>query len=572
MRYLITPYSVAFLAATLIGAIATLAAWSRRRAQGGFSLFLMLIAITVWNLAGFMVATTIDPSDKILWSKVTYLGAHFTPVFFLIFTIQFTNQHKRLTQWHILPLFILPVLTILLAATNEWHHLIWSDFSTGPPGSNSYIYHHGPWFWIETIYIICILLVATFTLFRFALRSREVFRYQGEALILGALFPWVGFILYILPINPFPGLDLTAISFAISGAILVFSFFRLHFLELIPVAREYLIENMVDGLLVLDQKNRIIDINPAAKRLLGFQKRYLIGQDAKMLLANWPVFAHSLTSSGVIETAINLRLPETTYNVDLRVSPLFKRNGELTGHLIVLRDRTRGKHTEEALRKANQELQYKLEEIKKLQEKLVEQALRDPLTGVYNRRYLDVTFDRELSRANRDNYPIMIMMMDIDHFKTINDTYGHKAGDQVLITLAGLLLSRFRQNDILCRYGGDEFLVIMPESYLEGACYRAEMLRQDFEALGIQYGGKILHTTLSIGIAGYPKHGLTLDSIIQSADIAVYAAKQAGRNQVQVGKMLTFKVSGPANPKGMASQIVGLPKPSRSGVRKRSHN
>jgi diguanylate cyclase (GGDEF)-like protein len=215
----------------------------------------------------------------------------------------------------------------------------------------------------------------------------------------------------------------------------------------------------------------------------------------------------------------------------------------LTGRLIVLRDRTSGKHTEEALRKANRELQYKLVEIEKLQDKLVEQALRDPLTGVYNRRYLDATFERELSGAKRKDYPIMIMMMDIDHFKTINDTYGHKAGDQVLITLADLLLSMFRQNDIVCRYGGDEFLVIMPESSLEGAQYRAEILRQDFAALSIQYGDMILHATISIGIAGYPQHGDTLDAIIQSADVAIYAAKEAGRNQVQVGKMGTIEQS-----------------------------
>jgi diguanylate cyclase (GGDEF)-like protein/PAS domain S-box-containing protein len=543
MRFQVSPFSIAFLAAALIGATGTLTAWHRRRAHGGLSLSLMLMAVTLWNLAGFMEVSVIGLPDKIVWSKVMYLGAHLAPVFFLLFTFQFTNVQRRLIPRDIFLLFLLPVLTILLAATNEWHHLIWRDFSPGPPGSNLYIYHHGIWFWIETLYISGILLVGTVILFRFAMRSREIFRYQGAALILGALFPWAGFILYILPINPFPGLDLTAISFTFCGAILVFSLLRLHFLELIPVAREYLIENMVDGLLVLDQKNRIIDINPAARRLLGFNNRFLIGQYAEALLANWPIFTHSLSSSGGVESAMTLHLPGITYHIDLRVSPLYGQNGELTGRLIVLRDRTSGKHTEEALRKANRELQYKLVEIEKLQDKLVEQALRDPLTGVYNRRYLDATFERELSGAKRKDYPIMIMMMDIDHFKTINDTYGHKAGDQVLITLADLLLSMFRQNDIVCRYGGDEFLVIMPESSLEGAQYRAEILRQDFAALSIQYGDMILHATISIGIAGYPQHGDTLDAIIQSADVAIYAAKEAGRNQVQVGKMGTIEQS-----------------------------
>ena len=172
------------------------------------------------------------------------------------------------------------------------------------------------------------------------------------------------------------------------------------------------------------------------------------------------------------------------------------------------------------------------EELRALQAQLREQAIRDPLTGLYNRRYLEETLRRELARAERDGHPLSIIMGDIDHFKQLNDTYGHPAGDEVLRTLGRLLQHHARSSDIPCRYGGEEFVVVLPDMPLEAVRERAELMRRDFAGLRIAFGGAELIATLSIGVSGYPDHGKTADELIRAADLALYEAKRSGRNRV----------------------------------------
>lgn len=192
------------------------------------------------------------------------------------------------------------------------------------------------------------------------------------------------------------------------------------------------------------------------------------------------------------------------------------------------------KAAQEGLKARNAELQAQIIEIQQLHKQLQEQAMRDSLTGLYNRRYLDETLERELARAKREAYPLSLMMIDLDHFKKVNDTYGHLAGDEVLKFFSGLLNESARAEDILCRYGGEEFLLLLPKMPLEVARERAEKWRTDFEAQTVVVGEYRIRTTLSVGIAAYPDHGTTPDQLTQSADLALYLAKKDGRNRVVV--------------------------------------
>jgi diguanylate cyclase (GGDEF)-like protein len=198
------------------------------------------------------------------------------------------------------------------------------------------------------------------------------------------------------------------------------------------------------------------------------------------------------------------------------------------------RELTERKRAEAGLRAANERLNAQLVEIEALHVQLREQAIRDLLTGLHNRRYLKETLEREVARAARAGTMLSVIMMDVDEFKRVNDTFGHKAGDMMLQAIGNLLRTHTRRSDILCRYGGEEFLVVMPEATAQSALQRAEQLRDAIQTLRVSHGGADLHVTLSLGIAAFPIHGQTDEEVLRSADKALYAAKARGRNCVVV--------------------------------------
>jgi diguanylate cyclase (GGDEF)-like protein/PAS domain S-box-containing protein len=173
----------------------------------------------------------------------------------------------------------------------------------------------------------------------------------------------------------------------------------------------------------------------------------------------------------------------------------------------------------------------------KLRQALREQAIRDPLTDLYNRRYMEETLERELFRAKREHSSLGIIMLDIDHFKEFNDAFGHEAGDLLLREVGRFLEMRVRKGDIACRYGGEEFTLILPEDTLEKAQQRAEELRTAVQALSVPYHGDLLdRITLSFGVAVFPEHGTTADLLLRAADKALYRAKAEGRDRVIVAE------------------------------------
>lgn len=178
------------------------------------------------------------------------------------------------------------------------------------------------------------------------------------------------------------------------------------------------------------------------------------------------------------------------------------------------------------------QLQLQLAEIESLQANLREEAIRDALTGLFNRRYMDEIFERELSRAKRQGFPVSIVMLDIDHFKQLNDTFGHKAGDIMLQKIGEMLKAQTRREDIVCRYGGEEFVVILPGATADVAVLFAERWRLSFQSIEMNYADKSLQATLSAGVAAFPRHGESRDELLQQADKALYNAKETGRNRV----------------------------------------
>jgi diguanylate cyclase (GGDEF)-like protein/PAS domain S-box-containing protein len=303
---------------------------------------------------------------------------------------------------------------------------------------------------------------------------------------------------------------------------------------------ETLIEYAPIGLAVVDHDGRIRQANGLCRTLLGYRP------EAMRSLDDWwrNAFPDENARAAAIETA--RQMTEQSRNTCAASGPqqlnVICADGAMKSiefqyvdfgdvGLWTLIDITDHYRIEEAARLANDHLLTQLSENRRLQEALREQAIRDPLTTLFNRRYLDETLEREISRAIREGYPVAVLMIDIDHFKRLNDTYGHLAGDEVLKALAALLRASARHEDVICRFGGEEFAIVLPRMPLDVAFARAEGWRTEFAGTGIRFGEFELRATLSAGIAAFPDHGRARDALIDAADHALYRAKELGRNR-----------------------------------------
>ena len=207
---------------------------------------------------------------------------------------------------------------------------------------------------------------------------------------------------------------------------------------------------------------------------------------------------------------------------------------QLRANRLLRREARSREDAERRLRQANEKLEEGNANIRALLGKFEDLAFRDPLTDLYNRRYLDDALERELQRARRQSYPVSVLVIDIDRFKDLNDRHGHQAGDEVLKAFASELHKSVRADDLACRWGGEEFVLVLPTMSLEAATERADALRVALAAATVRYREVSLTATVSMGVATYPGHGQGAQELLGAADNALYRAKSDGRNCVRV--------------------------------------
>ncbi|MBK8822918.1 MAG: GGDEF domain-containing protein [Anaerolineales bacterium] len=288
-----------------------------------------------------------------------------------------------------------------------------------------------------------------------------------------------------------------------------------------------LFEAAQDGILILDaETGAIADVNPFLVNLLGYSREEFV----KKKLWEVGAFKDVEASQSAFEA-----LQENEY-IRYEDLPLKMKNGRLiqvefvsnvylVNHKKVIqcniRDISERKHAEDALLKSEALLR--------------EQSVRDFLTGLFNRRYLEETLERELLRAARKQLTLGLIMLDVDGFKGYNDTRGHAAGDAILRELGRLLLTHVRGEDIPSRFGGDEFMIILPDTSREVSRQRAEFLGSRASDFSLEFEGQTLEPiTLSFGVAAFPQDGCTSSEILKAADTALYRAKSEGRGRVMI--------------------------------------
>ena len=391
MHWQYSPYVLPLVIAATTSAAIAFFAWRRCPAPGAMPLVYLMLAAGEWSLGYALGMASADLSAKVFWAKVQYFGIVSVPVMWLILALQYTNRERWLTRRNRVLLAIMPLLTLLLAWTNDSHGLIWSDLRLDTSGSFSVLYlTYGTFFWVWVTYSYSLILLGSVLLLQTLVRSPRLYRRQAVALLIAALAPWVGNVLRISGLNLFPHLDLTNFAFTLSGLAAAWALFHLRLLDIVPVARDAVIESMNDGVIVLDTQNRIVDLNPAAQRIIGRPASEAIGQpiniaDSSASLATGlgrriadpegqdfrseivRLSAHDEVHIPQLVLGSPLSLTKGSVEVsamtfDLRISPLYDRRGHLTGRLVVLRDITERVRAEEALRRARDELERRVQE------------------------------------------------------------------------------------------------------------------------------------------------------------------------------------------------------------------
>jgi PAS domain S-box-containing protein len=341
----------------------------------------LMLAIAHWCLTSALHTVTPEMAVRVFWAKVQYLAIPSVPPLWLLFALDY-GQWRGMAGARLACLWAIPLLTLAMAWTNAWHGWLWSSITpaAAAPGVRL-IYHYGPWFWVMVVYSYLLLLSGTLVLGRALSRHPPPLRHQSLALLVGATIPWVGNAVYLARLIPVPGLDITPLAFTASGLLCVWGLYRYRLFDLVPTARDSVIETMRDAVLVLDRHHRVMDVNPAAVRLVGGTPAQLIGKPIQEIVPDRPDLFAACTAAEDASTEIAYSQSGDPRHFELRVAPIHDRQGRYHGQLLVLHDMTTRKQAAVALEHAKEQAET-ANRAKSALLATLSHELRQPLTAI----------------------------------------------------------------------------------------------------------------------------------------------------------------------------------------------
>jgi len=353
MDWQYVPYLLPLGLATATSIVLALYAWKHRRVSGGKAFVLMMAAVAIWSFLYALRLSAVGLEQKLLWAKLRYLGILVVPTAWFVFALRYAGMEKWLSRRGLLLLAVEPVTVFSLVMTNEWHRLFWSSYWVDTQGPfATFSSSHGTAFWGHTAYSYVLVIGGTIFLVQTVIRSPRLYRLQALTLLASAVSPLIGNIVSVFGLSPFPHLDLTPFAFTLTGIGLTYALFRFRLLDIVPVARDRVIEGMRDGVVVLDAGNRVVDINPAACQLIGCDSEGAIGMSADEVFSAWPNLVSQYRGVDKAQTEIQIDKGREPRSIDLRISPLRDRRGAPSGRLIMLSDITARKKVQAELQQA----------------------------------------------------------------------------------------------------------------------------------------------------------------------------------------------------------------------------
>jgi diguanylate cyclase (GGDEF)-like protein/PAS domain S-box-containing protein len=622
-----------------------------------------MVGITIWTLGAGLGYAAVPLQLKIIFARIDAVGYNSALALTFLFVLYFGGLEKWAdNKWFRLVLFLIPVSNLALIFTNELHGWVWSAFR--PVGNNIVVFEHGPGFaWITfTGYLIVLFILSI--LWRMALSDSEISKRQGRLLLAATIFPIIANLVYLYGIKGEEGVDWSSITFSVTGLIFLWTLFGARLFDLVPVARDKLVSNLTDGMLVIDTEFRVIDINKAAAKMLKSTSKKLAGKTLRDVMPDFKSLSAKLSDQEIIIQFENNDTENHWY--EIQILPLFDNHNLIVGHLLMFHNITRRKTMDEAAREQRNlaealsdsaaalnsslefddvlqrieenvgrvvkhdsvgvilldesrkiakvvsyhdihnysvkrdYIQFSVSETRNLREMLAtggpviiddtsnyegwapvevsawirsylgvpitvrneiigflalasartsaftlsdagrleafvhhaaiaienaqlyeevkKLAIIDSPTGIYNRTFFEAELTRmELSR----DYPVSIIVGDLDNLKAVNDLFGHSAGDELIKQVAQILQETFRASDIIARVGGDEFAVLLPKTDLQAAEQMLMRVRAKMADQNISHFKWPVYLSLGVSTA---ENGRLMDAY-SAADQLMYKDK-----------------------------------------------
>jgi diguanylate cyclase (GGDEF)-like protein len=527
-----------FSLSTMVASAVAVVAWRRRRSTPAVGTVVVVSASTaIWSGTALFGRLVPIPEMVALTGAAAMIAVSVMTSAYLCQSLAVVDRGWRLSLRTALWLAAEPALFVIVLLTDSWHRLV--IVSAGLDAAGDIVVRFGPLFWAHTAYGSALLVAATARLARAWLYGPRAQRRLYGFILLGNVPSVLGGVASLLEatgtVEAAAVQAVAPLGFCVSAALTYWALARLSLHELVPVTRTHLFDMIGDVVVTADGSGRVLDVNPAADRLAR-----RLTPDLPARLVGLPIMAvlGGVPIEDGLEDGLEVSLTVTdaqdrTVDLDMRVSALNDSRGEPVGWAVVARDVTALNDQRRELQETNDRLREQVATIEALRANLAEQAVRDTLTGLHNRRFLMESLQREMRLAASEGSPLSVALLDIDHFKQINDRYGHGAGDQVLTRFAKLVSGRIRQDDVVARYGGEEFVIVLPGATGEQAMERVDALRAWVAAGRMPAAGRTLTVTFSSGIASLTGKQ-SPEELLHAADEALYEAKRAGRNQVKL--------------------------------------
>jgi diguanylate cyclase (GGDEF)-like protein len=528
---ILDPVVIAYAAAAVICATIADVSWRRRARNWTFAMALTFVMVggCWWSVALAVVVGSNNQTVAAVAMLLTFPGPSVLVAAFMCLGLTIARPQWAPRRWMLVALLVEPALITLAGLTNPWHLLVYRGAGAAQlTGSAGWTY--GPVFWLDNWYSYLLVIVGMASVAWSWWKAAPAFRGQRLAVIVGALAPLVVNVVFFA--GGLGGADPTPLGFAVTGTIMWYAIFRQDLFAFSPVARALIVDQIGDAVVVVSPEGRVLDLNLAARDLLRSMNPWappqLVGVPAGELFGKMVATTDSRHSEFVVE------FPGGRNEYEVRSSSLVDRHRRALGDVYVARDVTEANALSRRLAAAHTQLVRQVETIDLLRANLVEQASRDPLTGLHNRRHLLEHFAPMLAAVEAAGGTLAVALFDIDNFKSVNDNYGHLAGDAVLVALAHRIQERAPAGALVARWGGEEFFVALPGADATTGLIIADDLRlrcaQDTIDVDECW---TIGCTLSGGVAAYPSSGTTMDELFHAADLAMYQAKNAGRNVVR---------------------------------------